>query len=229
MALSTIKSSSQLVYDDTVTDLELWQKQQVLRIESIEAHQVLSELRDIMEGHNYSWYSIKDLLQARFDNGDLAHTLIDGDVLFEWNNLCNEKRVWEKRGHLSVDRIEFNKDCLINLKLLPIQAGLGTEGKLTRRFYLQRANIIGPRLVTQNLDNPYVFAMDLWVGPKNPDSKEFKNHIMFGFPASDTSTSESEDSEYEESDEEKDEEIEGSLEHDDEYVDNDDNISDLEL
>jgi hypothetical protein len=71
--------------------------------------------------------------------------------------------------------------------------------------------------------------MDLWVGPKNPDSKEFKNHIMFRCPASDTSTSESEDSEYKESDDEKNEEVEGSLEDDDEYVDNDDNISDLEL
>jgi hypothetical protein len=120
MALSTIKPPSQLVYNNTIIDLELWQKQQVLRIESIEAHQVFSELREIMEGRNYSWYIINDLLQARFDNGDLAHTLIDGAVLFEWNNLCNEKRVWEKRGHLSVDRTEFNKDYLINLKILLI-------------------------------------------------------------------------------------------------------------
>ena len=117
-------------HDDALRDLRLWAKQQVLRIEALSKQEVLCELQGIMEGHNYSWHCINDLLQARFDEGSLEFSLVDGDVLFEWNNLCHEKQVWEKTRRLSVDIAEFNMDCLINLKILPVQAGLGIEGRL---------------------------------------------------------------------------------------------------
>jgi hypothetical protein len=45
-----------------------------------------------MEGCNYSWRRISELLQVQFDKGTLEFTLTDGDILFEWNNLCEEKR-----------------------------------------------------------------------------------------------------------------------------------------
>lgn len=122
-------------HDDTPRDLRLWAKRQVLRIEALSKQEVLCELQGIMEGHNYSWHCINDLLQAQFNEGSLEFSLVDGDVLFEWNNLCNEKRVWEKRGRLSVDIAEFNMDCLINLNILPVQAGLGMEGRLPFWFH----------------------------------------------------------------------------------------------
>ncbi|KAH8772314.1 hypothetical protein BGZ57DRAFT_764072 [Hyaloscypha finlandica] len=121
-------------HDDALHDLRLWAKRQVLRIEALSKQQVLCELQGIMEGHSYSWHCINDLLQARFNEGSLEFSLVDGDVLFEWNNLCNEKRVWEKKGRLSVNSAEFNMDCLINLKILPVQAGLGIEGRLAGWF-----------------------------------------------------------------------------------------------
>lgn len=115
-------------YNDGSHDLEVWAKQQVLDIEDLSKQQVLLELQGVMGGHNYSWHSINALLQARFEEGKLKFSLVNGNVLYEWNNLCYEKRIWEKKGHLSVHNSEFNVDCLINLKILPVQAGLGIEG-----------------------------------------------------------------------------------------------------
>ncbi|KAG9239587.1 hypothetical protein BJ875DRAFT_360193, partial [Amylocarpus encephaloides] len=50
-----------------------------------------------------------------------------GDVIFKWNNLCDEKRQWERSKCLSVKRAEFNRGCLINLKMIPIQGGIKVE------------------------------------------------------------------------------------------------------
>jgi len=66
-------------------------------------------------------------MQAQVDEGVLEFTLQDGDVVFEWNSLCDEKREWERNGRLSVRNCaEFNRHCLINLKIIPSQ-GLGLE------------------------------------------------------------------------------------------------------
>ncbi|KAH6675997.1 hypothetical protein B0J14DRAFT_427352, partial [Halenospora varia] len=92
-----------------------WSKQTVLRIEALSEPQVLSELQGVMEGRTYSWHSINELLQGRLDQGDLEFMPVDGDVIFEWNNLCDEKREWERKGRLSDNCAEFNRDCLINL------------------------------------------------------------------------------------------------------------------
>ena len=80
----------------------LWPMQEVLRIESLIDKEVLAELQDIMRGNNYSWYTINELLQVQRDNNALEFTLNDGDVIFEWNNLCDEKKQWEKHGCLSI-------------------------------------------------------------------------------------------------------------------------------
>lgn len=110
-------------------DLALWPARQVLRIESLSEKDVLSELQSIMDGRSYSWHRINELMQARLDKGVLEFTLQDGDVVSEWNNLCDEKRDLERNGRLSVRNCaEFNSDCLINLKIIPSQAGLGLEG-----------------------------------------------------------------------------------------------------
>ncbi len=70
---------------------------------------------------------INEFLQEKFESNALELTCADGDTLFEWNNLCDEKRKWEQKRCLSSSCAEFNRDCLINLKILPFQAGLGPE------------------------------------------------------------------------------------------------------
>jgi len=110
-------------------DAYAWSKNAVLRIEALSEQQVFSELQEVMEGRNYSWHSINELLKGLLDQGDLKFTVVDGDVLFEWNNLCDEKREWERKGRLSHSCAEFNRDCLVNLMILPFQAGLSLEGE----------------------------------------------------------------------------------------------------
>ncbi|KAH6699894.1 hypothetical protein BKA61DRAFT_496159, partial [Leptodontidium sp. MPI-SDFR-AT-0119] len=106
-----------------------WAVRQVLRVENLLKQQVLLELHGIMEGHSYSWHCINELLQAQFDEGSLKCSPVDGDVLFEWNNLCDEKRTWEKKGRLLVNDVGFNINYLINLMILLVQVGLSNEGK----------------------------------------------------------------------------------------------------
>ncbi|XMA13697.1 hypothetical protein WAI453_006488 [Rhynchosporium graminicola] len=133
-----------------------------------------------MEGHSYSWYIINELIQARFDEGSLECSPVDGDILFEWNNLCDEKRTWEKKGRLSVNDAGFNMDCLINLMILLVQAGLGSEVRC---------------LVSRNIDKPNVSTVDLWVGPRDSESPRYQASSWF-MTDGDTPASESEDSEY---------------------------------
>jgi hypothetical protein len=106
-----------------------WETQEVLRIEALLDTEVLAELQRILDGHDYSWHRISQLLQEQLDGGILEFTLDDGSVIFEWNNLCSEKQRWESKGRLSARCAEFYKDCLINLKILPFQGGLSIEGK----------------------------------------------------------------------------------------------------
>jgi len=117
-------------------DLELWAKRKVQEMENLSEQQVFVELQDIMmEGHNYSWHCINTLLQARLDEGSLEFSDGDGEVLLEWNNLCDIKRRWEKKGYPAAESAEFDLNCLINLKILPFKAGLGSEGKLASWSY----------------------------------------------------------------------------------------------
>ncbi|PVH72073.1 hypothetical protein DL98DRAFT_577015, partial [Cadophora sp. DSE1049] len=170
-----------MVHDEeSLHDLERWAERQVLRVESLSKRQVLLELHCIMEGYRYSWHCINEFLQVRFDEGSLECSSVDGDVLFEWNNLCDEKRTWEKKGRLSVNNAGFHMDCLINLMILPVQAGLGNEVL---------------RLVTSNIDKPDASTVDLWVGPKDSESLRCRAASWF-MTDSDTSSLESGDSDY---------------------------------
>lgn len=109
----------------------VWPQKAISWIEALSEEQVLSKLQGVMEGLNYSWYTINDLLQNRLDQGQLEFTVVDGHVLFECNNLRDEKRVWERKGRLSHNCPEFNRDRLIKLMILPSQGGLGLESKLS--------------------------------------------------------------------------------------------------
>lgn len=115
--------------DSALTGFTLWPKEEVFRIEALLDQEVLSELEGILDGRNYSWHSINELMKTQLCKGALEFTFQDGDVIFEWNNLCDEKRNWEQKRSLSFSSTEFNRDCLINLKILPAKAGFGLEGK----------------------------------------------------------------------------------------------------
>ena len=108
-------------------DVFLWPEWEVLRVDALSDREVLTELHGIMDGRNYSWHSINQLLQKQLDNDSLEFTLHDGDVVFEWNNLCNQKKLWERTKLLSNNCADFNRDCLINLKIMPFKGGLYTE------------------------------------------------------------------------------------------------------
>lgn len=103
--------------------------QEVRRIEALSDKEVQLEFEAIIKGHGYSWHSINALMQNQLDEGALDFTAIDGDVIFEWNNLCDEKRHWEQNGCCSITCDEFYRDCLINLKIMPTKAGFGVEGE----------------------------------------------------------------------------------------------------
>ena len=122
-------SQNSMKHDSVLDNFASWPKEEVLRIEALSDEEVLAELRDIMNGRDYSWHKISQSLQTRLDDDALEYTLEDGDVIFEWNNLCDEKRQWERKGRLSVNCTDFNRDCLINLKIIPFKGGLGAEGK----------------------------------------------------------------------------------------------------
>jgi hypothetical protein len=145
-------------------DGQVWSQQTVLRIEALSDQQVSSELQRAMQGLSYSWHSINELLRSKFDQGGLQLIPNDGDILFEWINLCDEKREWERKGRLSNNCAEFKRDCLINLMILPFQAGLGLEGKSSPEC--NWFNLIGLdlELVTTNVDSLTLSAGDLWVG-----------------------------------------------------------------
>ncbi|TVY17570.1 hypothetical protein LARI1_G004942 [Lachnellula arida] len=134
--------------DSVLNDFALWPNQEVLRIETLSDKLVVAELQAIMEGYGYSWHKINQLLQAELDKEALEFTLEDGDVIFEWNNLCDEKRQWERKRTHSVQSVGFKRDCLINLKIIPFKAGLGIEGV---------------KLVTTNTDKLNLSTKDLWV------------------------------------------------------------------
>lgn len=78
-----------------------------------------------------------------------------GNILYEWNVLCDEKIHWHLYRCPSFQSFEFNKTCLINLKIIPTQAGLGIEGEPNSPLCLPAyyvLNITGKMFVRMNLD-----------------------------------------------------------------------------
>ena len=48
--------------ESALTGFTLWPKEEVLRIEALSNQEVLSELERIMDGRNYSWHKINELM-----------------------------------------------------------------------------------------------------------------------------------------------------------------------
>ena len=105
------------------------EKQEIARVLALTDRQVRWELRDIMRGVGYSWYTISQKLQAKeyMKRLEIEH-FEPGNILYEWNVLCDEKIHWQIHGCPSFKSFRFNRDCLVKLKIIPTQAGLGPEG-----------------------------------------------------------------------------------------------------
>lgn len=105
------------------------QLQTVLRIEALSEAEVFQELKNIMDGKSFSWHKIDQIIRAKVDNGTLRYTGKDGEAPSEWTYLCQEKYHWDRKGRLSMNSPNFFKDCLINLSILPMEAGMSDAGK----------------------------------------------------------------------------------------------------
>lgn len=144
-------------------DPSLWQTKEIERINASPDSDVLAELQRIMDGYDYSWHTINQALQDQLNEGTLEFTLEHGDVIFEWNNLCEERRGWLKRTCFSESDAAFHRDCLINLKILPVRAGLG---KYPETSSVHRTNCgLAPHLATITLDAPGLSDKALGVEP----------------------------------------------------------------
>jgi hypothetical protein len=109
----------------------MWEKQEMKRIEALSDKQVMRELREVMRGRGYSWHSISQLLQMRFVCKALEIEHFEpGNIIYEWNVLCDERLSWLRYSKPSFRSFKFNRACLTNLKIIPTQAGLGAEGNL---------------------------------------------------------------------------------------------------
>lgn len=42
-----------------------------------------------------------------------------GNILYEWNVLCDEKLSWFCYDRASFENLKFNSACLTNLKIIP--------------------------------------------------------------------------------------------------------------
>jgi len=113
----------------TLSNLTLWGKWESARIGSLSDQDVLKELKSIMNGHNYSWYTISQRLKRRLAQNLLTLEHFEsGNIPYEWNVLCDERLSWQRQGRPSFVSFGFNRACLINLKLIPTLSGLGYEG-----------------------------------------------------------------------------------------------------
>ncbi|TVY90202.1 hypothetical protein LAWI1_G005248 [Lachnellula willkommii] len=144
----------------SISNLTLWEKEQVARIVSLSDSQVMQELHAIMRGQDYSWSNISRRLQDQMNAGylELDH-FNPGNILYEWNVLCDEKITWQLHGCPSFKSFKFNRACLINLKIIPTQAGLGIKGR---------------KFVTCNLDSNTLYANLAVNGIEDIDNAEFR-------------------------------------------------------
>lgn len=110
-----------------------WEQWQIERVNSLSDRAVSQELKGIMRNINYSWRLISRKLEERVDSGLLEIEHFEpGNIIYEWNVLCDEKICWQRNGRPSFRSFRFNRDCLTKLKIIPTQAGLGTEGRKAR-------------------------------------------------------------------------------------------------
>jgi len=118
-----------------------WEVDEILRINCLSDKDLISEVHSTMNGLDYSWATINKSLKELRD--------LDYALYLEWNFLCGKKREWEPRAQFlrksptcgfgaptvlsHMSRIGqwdslFYRHLLINLKILPVHAGLGDEG-----------------------------------------------------------------------------------------------------
>lgn len=146
--------------------LKYWEEAEARRIEILSSEALLEEIASIMSGHCYSWLTIKKRLRAVGISSFTLHR--------RWNTLCNRRLEWNVMskaiGLKSQDRsstflahleqrglwnAESYQRLLLNLKMIPIHAGLGLEGK---NGFLDSLNpgsnaVVGLELVNVNIDN----------------------------------------------------------------------------
>jgi len=109
--------------------LSPWEKGQVRRISDLSDSQVLKELREIMCEYKYSWQKISRYLLEQLCSKTLKLCHFEpGKILYEWIVLCDERTSWKRLGGPSLRSFKFNRECLINLMIIPTQAGMGSEG-----------------------------------------------------------------------------------------------------
>ena len=119
-------------------EFTLWEQQKIAKVQALSDDEVLRGLEDIMLGRNYSWHNIACRLQVRLNAGLLQlESFEPGNILYEWNVLCDEKIEWQRRGCPSFKSFKFNRASLTNLLIIPTQAGLGFEGKLSTHTYFE--------------------------------------------------------------------------------------------
>lgn len=136
-----------------------WAHRELSRIKALSNEELVTEVHHAMNGDNYSWRSI---------NQRLRELEIDYDLYDTWNIICDKKRDWEKiidqnrpfsacaiLARLSEADLSKHRAVLINMKIIPIFAGLWTEGNvdlLTICFIFDLRAAIP--LVTTNVDRP---------------------------------------------------------------------------
>jgi hypothetical protein len=101
----------------------------MIRISGLSDAEVYLELSSKMRGESFSWSIISQCLRAQFRSKKLRLEHFEpGNILYEWNVLCDEKLHWQRLERPSFMSFKFNRDCLVKLKIIPTQAGLGMNG-----------------------------------------------------------------------------------------------------
>ncbi|CZR55697.1 uncharacterized protein PAC_05585 [Phialocephala subalpina] len=111
-------------------DVTFWENYQKARIQQLSDHQVLCEIERIMNGRDYSWCTIAQRLRTKWRQQLLRLDHFEpGNVLYEWNVLCDEKVSWRRHCRPSFVSFKFNRDTLFKLRVIPSRAGLGIDGR----------------------------------------------------------------------------------------------------
>ncbi|KAF7942996.1 hypothetical protein EAE96_010942 [Botrytis aclada] len=128
---------------------------EISRINLLSDQQVFDELKDAMTGRRYSWYTIAYGLQVRYRRRQLRLEHFEPEnLVYEWNVLCDERLDWKYRGHPSFLSAKFNRACLVNLKIIPIRAGFGSEAK---------------QITENNIDESIIFPANMVLTVGKPD------------------------------------------------------------
>ncbi|KAE8441677.1 hypothetical protein EG329_004549 [Mollisiaceae sp. DMI_Dod_QoI] len=109
-----------------------WAYRELVRIEALPNADLILEVHNAINGHNYSWKSIQTKLR---------HLNVDYSLYLEWDTLCHLKRTWETFPSLTRDKQhedivaslsrddkawnpKYLRTLLVNLRLIPIRAGV---------------------------------------------------------------------------------------------------------